>query len=561
MMFDNIEYAEALDEFLIKMEQIPDLIHPGTQDALNRICQILRVAKVEVTFYETPRHEAMKKGNKVIFYEYGNVDANRVFYKREKTSNGNIAVYKLYQKADEPDWNAVEYEKITVLAKMIFTFNGRIRIMHIAEELTYKDQELGIFSLRYFMKHAGMLIEQHEIADYAACYFNLRRFSLINQQIGRERGTKVMKSFVRQLQDRLTSTETVCRIGGDNFAVLFLKDHLDVVMDYLKGTEIIYEENTGESVIVMANAGYYMIPDDCEAATSIVDSISAAVNIAKNVAKKPYVFFDEEMVKQQSRSKQIESIFPESIEKEEFKVYYQPKILLKDYKLAGAEALCRWYHDGKLISPGDFIPVLEQTKAICILDFYMLEHVCKDIRRWLDEGRKVVKVSVNLSRRHMGDVFLLENILAIIDKYHVPHEYIEIELTETTTDVDFSELKNIVSGLHEQGISTSVDDFGMGYSSLNLIRELPWNVLKIDKSFLPEEKEDSPQKYVMLKHLIALSQDMGLECIVEGVETVEHVKLLKENNCYLAQGFYFDRPLPVNEFEKRLLEMERNIDS
>lgn len=560
-MFDSVEYAEAFDEFLMKMEQIPDLVHPGTQDALDRICRLLRVSRVEVIFYETARHEAMKKGKRIIFYEYGNVDKDRVFRKQEIMKNGGIAVYKLYQKTGEPDWDAVESEKLTVLAKMIFTFNGRTRVMHIAEELTYKDQSLGIFSIRYFTRHANALIANHEIGDYAACYFNLRRFSLINQQLGRERGTKVMRAFVGQLQDKLGAAEAVCRVGGDNFTVLFLKDHLDLVMDYLRGTEIIYEDTTGESVIVQANAGYYMIPEECENADYIIDSVSTALNIAKNVAKKSYVFFDEDMVKQQTIAKQIENIFPESIEKEEFKVYYQPKILLKDYKLAGAEALCRWYHDGRLITPGEFIPVLEQTKAICLLDFYMLEHVCQDIRRWLDEGRRVVKVSVNLSRRHMGDVFLLENILAIIDKYHVPHEYIEIELTETTTDVDFSELKNIVYGLHQQGISTSVDDFGMGYSSLNLIRELPWSVLKIDKSFLPEEKDDSPQKYVMLKHLIALSQDMGLECIVEGVETVEHVKLLKENNCYLAQGFYFDKPLPVCEFEKRLLDMERNLDS
>lgn len=559
-MFDSVEYAEAFDEFLMKMEQIPDLVHPGTQDALDRICRLLRVSRVEVIFYESARHEAMKKGNRIIFYEYGNADKDRVFRKREIMRNGGIAVYNLYQKTGEPDWDAVESEKLTVLSKMIFTFNERIRVMHIAEELTYKDQSLGIFSLRYFTMHANALIANHEIGDYAACYFNLRRFSLINQQLGRERGTKVMRAFAGQLQDKLGATEAVCRVGGDNFTVLFLKDHLDLVMDYLRGTEIIYEDTTGESVIVQANAGYYMIPEECENADYIIDSVSTALNIAKNVAKKSYVFFDEDMVKQQTIAKQIENIFPESIEKEEFKVYYQPKILLKDYKLAGAEALCRWYHDGRLITPGEFIPVLEQTKAICLLDFYMLEHVCQDIRRWLDEGRRVVKVSVNLSRRHMGDVFLLENILAIIDKYQVPHEYIEIELTETTTDVDFSELKNIVYGLHQQGISTSVDDFGMGYSSLNLIRELPWSVLKIDKSFLPEEKDDSPQKYVMLKHLIALSQDMGLECIVEGVETVEHVKLLKENNCYLAQGFYFDKPLPVCEFDKRLLDMERNLD-
>ena len=203
--------------------------------------------------------------------------------------------------------------------------------------------------------------------------------------------------------------------------------------------------------------------------------------------------------------------------------------------------------------PGDFIPVLEGSKAICTLDFYMLEHVCRDIRRWLDEGREVVKVSVNLSRLHLGDTDLLESILSIIDKYSVPHHYIEIELTETTTDVDYKELKKIVYGLREQDISTSVDDFGVGYSSLNLIREMPWSVLKIDKSFLPTHEENQDlSKVKMLRHIITMSQDLGLECIVEGVETAEQVKLLKDCKCFLAQGYYFDRPLPVKEFELKL---------
>lgn len=164
-------------------------------------------------------------------------------------------------------------------------------------------------------------------------------------------------------------------------------------------------------------------------------------------------------------------------------------------------------------------------------------------------------VSVNLSRIHMGDMDLLENILAIVDKYQVPHEYIEIELTETGIEVDFDNLKTLVSGLRGQGISTSVDDFGTGYSSINLIRELPWSVLKIDKSFLPGKGETDDHKLIMIKHLIALAQDMDIECIVEGVETVDQVKLLKENNCYLAQGYYFDKPLPVQKFEEKLLEI------
>ncbi|MCH5250300.1 MAG: EAL domain-containing protein, partial [Lachnospiraceae bacterium] len=133
------------------------------------------------------------------------------------------------------------------------------------------------------------------------------------------------------------------------------------------------------------------------------------------------------------------------------------------------------------------------------------------------------------------------------------HKYIEIELTETTTDVEFKDLKRTIGGLQQSGISTSVDDFGIGYSSLNLIKEIPWNVLKLDKSLLPDLGDESPvQNGVMFKYVVAMAQEMGLECIAEGVETKEQVKLLADNKCNLAQGFYFDKPLPVEEFETRL---------
>ncbi len=245
------------------------------------------------------------------------------------------------------------------------------------------------------------------------------------------------------------------------------------------------------------------------------------------------------------------AIFPEALKNEEFLVYYQPKVSLRNYRLAGAEALVRWKHADSFIFPDQFIPVIEREGGICDLDFYMLDHVCANLRHWLDQGRRMVKVSVNLSRQHLGDEKLVEKIIKTIDDRNVPHELIEIELTETTTDVGFAELRRVIDGLHEQMISTSVDDFGMGYSSMNLIRELPWDVLKIDKCFLPKSENDRRQ-YIMLKHIISLAQDIGLDTIVEGVETIEHVKMLKENNCFLAQGYFFDKPLPIEEFEKRL---------
>ena len=242
----------------------------------------------------------------------------------------------------------------------------------------------------------------------------------------------------------------------------------------------------------------------------------------------------------------------DAMKNEEFIVYYQPKVSLLRYNLAGAEALCRWIHDGKLIQPDLFIPQLEKMEEIAEFDFYLLEHICRDIRKWLDEKLNVVKTSVNLSRCHKMDENLLKRLVETIDKYRIPHQYIEFELLESTMEVNYNELKSLLTGLTLEGITTSVDDFGIGYSSMNLIRTLPWNVIKIDKSFVPKSDSDYRQ-HTIFRHLISMARDLGLDCIVEGVETVEQVRLLKENKCYLAQGFLFDKPLPPAEFRRRLL--------
>lgn len=412
-----------------------------------------------------------------------------------------------------------------------------------------------MYNLAWFKRQTNLLISQGEIDKYAACYFNLRHFSVVNQQIGRERGSAVMGKFIGKLQDKLVDPEIVCRMDGDNFIILFLKSNLDMIMDYLKGVGVVYDEKENKRVWVGAYAGYYMIPKNCESVVSILERLGMAIHIARNVRKTEYVFFDEELMQGVRAGKTIEMILPEAIKREEFQVYYQPKILLEDYRLVGAEALCRWIQDGKIVPPGEFVPILEQSGLICLLDYYMLEHVCQDIRRWLDDGRRVVTVSVNLSRAHMSDMDLLDHLLEIIDRYQVPHKYIEIELTETGTEVDFKHLKALVSGLRKQGIRTSVDDFGTGYSSMDLIRELPWSMIKIDKSFLPVKMEEDEQKCIMIKHLIAMAHAMDKECIVEGVETAEQVELLKESNCFLAQGYYFDKPLPVQVFEEKLMEI------
>lgn len=552
MIFDYKAYSRLLNEFIIEGEKIEQYRDPAFNKILEPICKFLRISRISSAVFDSTCDSAIIKSAPHIYYDDGNADSTRVLKFTENNVRACKANYSFMQSKSGQDWSDEEVQQIEAFEKLIYTFCDRSYASTIAKDLSMFDNDLMVYPLTFFLATVKNLIRQGRIGEFGGVYFNIRHFSSINDRFGRDCATNIMKLFIHGILEKILYEECICRVGGDNFVVLFKKDNLNIIKNYLSGMPITF--NDGETVTVTTTAGYYMIPEATESATDVMDRISTAYQLAKSVYKRPFLFYDDEIMQHQTHVKEIEMMFPSAIENEEFKVFYQPKTQLNNYQLAGAEALCRWFRNGKVISPGEFIPVLEGSKAICTLDFYMLDHVCRDIRRWLDEGREAVKVSVNLSRLHLGDEDLLESILRIIDKYKVPHHFIEIELTETTTDVDYKELKKIVYGLREQDISTSVDDFGVGYSSLNLIREMPWNVLKIDKSFLPtqEEEDKDPSKVKMLRHIITMSQDLGLECIVEGVETAEQVKLLKDCKCYLAQGFYFDRPLPVKEFEQKL---------
>lgn len=552
MIFDYKAYSRLLNEFIIEGEKIEQYRDPAFNKILEPICKFLRISRISSAVFDSTCDSATIKSAPHIYYDDGNADSTRVLKFTETNVRAGKATYIFMQSKSGQDWSDEEVQQIEAIEKLIYTFCDRSYASTIAKDLSMFDNDLMVYPLTFFLATVKNLIRQGRIGEFGGVYFNIKHFSSINDRFGRDCATNIMKLFIHGILEKILYEECICRVGGDNFVVLFKKDNLNIIKNYLSGMPITF--NDGETVTVTTTAGYYMIPDATESATDVMDRISTAYQLAKSVYKRPFLFYDDEIMQHQTHVKEIEMMFPSAIENEEFKVFYQPKTQLNNYQLAGAEALCRWFRNGKVISPGEFIPVLEGSKAICTLDFYMLDHVCRDIRRWLDEGREAVKVSVNLSRLHLGDEDLLESILRIIDKYKVPHHFIEIELTETTTDVDYKELKKIVYGLREQDISTSVDDFGVGYSSLNLIREMPWNVLKIDKSFLPtqEEEDNDPSKVKMLRHIITMSQDLGLECIVEGVETAEQVKLLKDCKCYLAQGFYFDRPLPVKEFEQKL---------
>lgn len=546
-----MQYYKMLEDLLRQMHKVEDPDRNEVSRIISGFCEMMNIARVDITFFVNVNYEEANKGEKISFY---NTDkpCELAVSKRIMGDKTGISLLEIYRFKDIPEWSDDERERVELIFDTVVFFIRRARLTGTLEKLMYHDDD-GYKNLRYYRRYLNQTA--NDLAGMVAIHFNLRHFSLVNQQIGRVGGNYVMRRYYLQLAELIGDKGCVCRLGGDNFILCCAKEQLEDIIDYLSNSSVEYDPNTHDHIKIYTSVGVYIIPDKFiyKSHSDVLDKIMFASLVARKNSDETVVYYNKEMLASREHTMWIQQLFPEALASEEFKVFYQPKIDIVSGELKGAEALCRWFHNGKMISPADFIPVLEQGMEICRLDFYMLDHVCKDIRRWIDEGKKVVRVSVNLSRKHMIDVDLLKHLIEIVDRNNVPHEYIEIELTETTTDVEFRDLKRIVNGLQDEGICTSVDDFGMGYSSLNLIKEIPWDVIKVDRSFLPvDEDTENSTRSIMFKYVVAMAKEMGLECIAEGVETHGQIDILRENSCNLAQGFYFDKPLPIKEFEVRL---------
>lgn len=467
--------------------------------------------------------------------------------------NGSTAVYTFYPAAGQEKWDERTLKRMRFFAMQLHEVNERQNLVQDANYYRYHDPQTRHTNMVYFSECCDYHIRNQTIERYTAMAVNLSDFTNLNLLIGSSNCDTVLIRFMDWLKAELDPDEVVSRISGDQFALLIHQDHEDMILAKLNSSEIRYGKQPGDVVQVSAEAGIYRISGQVESYHNIIQAISNALNVAKNSVQIQFSYYDPLSADATEKKKFYEEAFEKALVNEDIHVFFQPKVSLKDYELIGAEALSRWIVDGEVVPPDSFIPILEETTRICELDFYVLEHVCRSIQSWIQHGVKPVKVSVNFSRRHLSNKNLVSDIVRVLDKYEVPHQYIEVELTETTIDADYAALKQIVYGLRDCGIESSVDDFGMGYSSLSLIRDVPFKVLKIDKSFLGDKNMESDERQrAMMKHVISMANDMGMECIAEGVESMEHVQLLKESKCYMAQGFLFNRPIPQEEFEEIL---------
>ncbi len=546
--FRLYEQLASLTQIVNQKPEIPKI-----EAIMNEISVMLRLAKGVTHFYKNPGDEQRGIGETMCSYDIGAENIKPVHTVRFVTNLMSISTMTIYMTEDEEPLTDEELFKADLTMRTTLAFISRNRLQIIAEELAFFD-DMGFRNIRSFFKFLAWNSRPGDFNGMAAIQYNLRHFALVNEEHGRAGGDMVLKNHYQHIETVIGKGGMVSRLGGDTFVCVCKQNDLPELLDYLNDAAVLANPN-GKTANISSCAGVFQIPDGYTVSVpnDIMGKIMQSYQIAKVGAQGNIVFYSDMMLSEKERARKIQKMLPEALQNGEFHVFYQPKVNIITGELCGAEALCRWFHDGQIVPPIEFIPVLEETSDICRLDFHMLEQVCKHIRKWLDAGKKPGRISVNLSRRHMTNAQLVDIIIEIIDRYDVPHKYIEIELTETTTDVEFKDLKRVVEDLQEHGICTSVDDFGIGYSSLNLIRVVPWDVLKVDRIFVPMDNESRESaRSVMFKYVIAMAKELGLECIIEGVETKAQLKMLRELGCEAVQGYLFDKPLPLDEFEKRL---------
>ena len=545
-------HFQLLQDFLMREEKIQKFICEDDTTNIIRVAPAIRIGLIE--FDEIPGESAGRSGREpwnVVYYKNDpDMEAEPEIWERE-TFAGTVIRFTIRPGKGEP-WTEEErylaqkfITGFALIKKSVYLLDGfRHSVSH--------DPEFGSRNLRFGVYRITEMVQSGEIRDYSVFFMNVNGTGDMNAQIGRDNGTIVLRKFLEKLESMLEDPETVWRVGGDNLGAVVRKTKVNRFLEMLQGTYITYGPGEDEHYRISATAGICPGSDEIHKTSDILDAAQTCMNTARFVKHQPFLFYDRQMIEILEKARHIEMAFPDAIANGEFQVYYQPKVSLLTNEIIGAEALCRWIRGGRVIPPAEFIPVLERSKLVCDLDFYVLDRACRDIRHWMDKGGKPVEVSSNFSRMHLSNNFVSKQIVETIDRYQIPHELIIVELTETTSTANMKRIGELVYKLKDEGIRTSVDDFGVGYSSMSMLRDIPFSELKIDRSFLTYTTDTRDRSAVMMKHVISMATELGMRCIAEGVETPDQIKMLKDMDCFRAQGFYFDRPLPREEFEKRL---------
>lgn len=414
-----------------------------------------------------------------------------------------------------------------------------------------------IYSKNKFFSASKALLKTYPDKQFAFLRLDIDRFKLINSFFGTAYGDRLLKHVAKRIRDFAKTTEccTFGRIDADVFGIFTpYQGKEETVKQIEQAVEDMKKLSASYNIMIVY--GVYVVTDRSLPISFMCDRAALAAKTVKGHYMKSYAFYDDKMRLSIENEQNIINEMSDALENNEFVPYYQPKYDVKTNKPVGAEAHARWIHPTKgFISPGVFIPIFEKNGFISKLDFYIWECVCKQLKEWKDSGVPLFPVSVNVSRVNLYNPNLSKIIIELTKKYDVEPKYFNIEITESVYTDDNVMIDDITSQLRNNGFTILMDDFGSGYSSLNVLKDVQVDMLKMDMMFMFKAKYDGRAETI-ISSVIRMAKWLNIPVIAEGVDKAEQVEFLKSVGCDYIQGFYFSKPLPVAEYEKLISDQE-----
>ncbi len=426
-------------------------------------------------------------------------------------------------------------------------------------ETEMKDTLTGLDRYEVFLEKLQQELDLIGDDNIVVIYTDIKHFKYINDTYGYKVGNALLKEFVAEFTNNNRLLVGAARVYSDNFVAAnriaadgYTKESFrEMIRRRNQEWETKFREKYLNSRLQFCT-GISIVNKNSRSldAETVVSNANLARKVAKEMEDDCCVLFDQSMMEGIKREVEITSSIPKALANGEFKVFFQPKIETDTLHLMGAEALLRWQKpDGSYIYPDEFIPLIERSGQIVDVDYYVYREVFRFIAKRLQEGRKAVPISLNVSRVHLNKMHILEYVKELFEEYQIPYSMVEFELTESIYLDNTERALELIKGLHNMGTKVSMDDFGSGYSSLNLLSKLPIDIIKLDKVFLKEGDLQESDK-IIISCVVDMAKKLQIMSLCEGVETMEQSNYLKEVGCQMQQGFYFSRPIPQEVFEK-----------
>ena len=406
----------------------------------------------------------------------------------------------------------------------------------------------------FFAAVRNLLQNVDDDQQYVIVYSNIKDFKLINQLFGIDKGNDILVNIADSLSQGVKENDVYGRINGDQFALCMPKARFDETF-FKQAIRETTHRLTSASYSIHIQLGVYEIRDkDMDISLMCDRAYMACKSITKDGVCE-IAWYSDDMLINALLEKEILSSFDFAIINRQFGIYLQPQVYA-DGKIFGAEALARWIHpENGIIQPGVFIDVLEKADLIYKLDRYIWELAAKQLALWRGTPREGISISVNVSPKDLYYLDIREEFNSLAKKYCINPHHLNIEITETAVTTDVSKCAKLILGLQSDGFVVEIDDFGSGYSSLNMLKDINANVLKIDMGFL-RKTENQKRAQVILNYTVDMAHELGMGVITEGVETAEQLEFLKSMGCEMFQGYYFDRPMTVETFESKYKEFK-----